>query len=121
MNASAKTDVAVTDDTGRRIFAYLHSLRFMEAEQYGHPGREVIERLAIDNIGMDDRDPAANLSIAQCVEVLEFMAVTEPKDMEGWLRERNGEPSVHCGFLHVLNIVTDSLRKHQPSVEEAQS
>ena len=98
-----------TDDTGRRIFAYLHSLQFMEAEMYGHAGREVIEQLGIDSIGLE-QDPPVQLSVAQCADVLEFMAVTQPKDVDGWLRNREGEPSVHCGLLHVLNIMVRSLR-----------
>lgn len=106
-------------DTGRRIFAYLHSLKFMDmdsSEPVGRHGREILERLAIDSVGREE-EPDARLTPAECIDVLEFMAVTQPKDLDGWLRERDAEPSVHCGLLAVLNVLVDSLRSHQESEE----
>lgn len=104
-----------SDRTADRLRAYLASMRPLrgsdrldEDDDY-QAGRALVERMALSP-GDDDTDqPALRLSADECVQVLQFMACTEPVDREAWWTDPKESPSHLAGFYMVLRCLQDSI------------
>lgn len=100
------------DHTGRRLQAYLTSMRPLDGnydrnDSY-HRGRSLIEHLALSAMGTDD--PTLPLTAIDCADILHFVCGSEPLEPRTWWKDPKYGPSHLVGFSFVLRAVEVSLR-----------
>jgi hypothetical protein len=109
--AAAPFPSEATSDRIRAFLASMRPLRGSDAagcDEYQR-GRALIERLALS--GFEQEPPSLRLNAAQCADVLNFLARSEPVEPRGWWRDPRDAPSHVVGHHLVLWALEDSLRE----------
>lgn len=115
--ATAISDRPDDDHTGRRLQAFLASMRPLDGNYDRNDGyyrgRSLIEHLALSAVGTEN--PTLPLTAIDCADILHFVCGSEPLEPKNWWKDPKHGPSHVCGFIFVLRAVEGHLRAGAPN------